>query len=161
MPASNSAKRLCSPISQWLSALGMRLFTPFMCTALISNSCLAATNSSSQRQPCRNELCVLPVFKTVTEVSLSQSFPQLSSHFDSHHQGQQLQPINTQLLAHHTLRELSMEVLLLRGIPGPTALQTGIRRHHLIRLRPLLPWHYRHPIILWHEQSPWPHASCH
>ena len=42
-----------------------------MCTARVPNSHLAAANSSSLRQPCRNELCVLPVLSTVTEVSLS------------------------------------------------------------------------------------------
>ena len=73
IPAVCSSKHCwCSlPRSQRLSASGMRLSTPLMCTARISNSHLAATNSSSLRHPCRKELCDLPVFNTVTDVSLS------------------------------------------------------------------------------------------
>ena len=63
---------VCSPPSfQQLRALGIWLSTHLMCTARISNSHLAANNSSSLRHPCRNELCILSIFNTIADVLLS------------------------------------------------------------------------------------------
>ena len=56
------SQRLRTSVLQWS--------TPLMCTAQISSH-LTATNSSSLGYACRNELCILPVFNIITDVSLS------------------------------------------------------------------------------------------
>ena len=63
---------LCSsPRSHRLKAFRIWFSTPGMWTAFISNSHMAATNSSSLRHSSKNALYALPVLSSVREVSLS------------------------------------------------------------------------------------------
>ena len=112
---------LCSlPSSQQLRASGIQFSMPLMCTARISNSHLAATNSSSLRQPCRNELCVLPVLSTGTEVLSHWITIRYPRHVGSHTHSQQFKGVYTKTPIGNALWKLCMEIPLLRVKPCPS-----------------------------------------
>ena len=86
----------------------MWLSTPLICTTWISNSHLAASNSSFLRQPGRNALCVLHVFSIVTEVSL----PHWIRNHNPHHS------FPHTLAATITVRNFKAFMLLLATLSG-------------------------------------------
>ena len=169
IPAVCSSKHCwCSmPRSQRLSASGMRLSTPLMCTARISNSHLAATNSSSLRHPCRKELCDLPVFSTVTDVSLSHCITMRNPRHSFPHTLAATITVNSS-------RALMLRLLLVT-LSGNCAWKYSCRVwnhapqpcrhasvcHNFIRQRPPLPRHHGHSIIPWQESPPPPQILPH
>ena len=71
--------RDCAPHQQ-LKTSGIWFSTPDMWATFISNSHLAATNFNSLKRPNKNGLCALPVFSTVTDVSLSHQITIIKPH---------------------------------------------------------------------------------
>ena len=84
----------------------------------------------------------------------SQPPPQLPPHFGSHNHSQHLKGVYVQIPAGNALWKMYIEIILLRRKPCPTVLLTGIRCHHLIWRRPLLPWHHWHPVVLGKKHPP-------